>query len=190
LGARLEKRGLKRQRCHHFDFGANLRAIAASGKSGQPLTLSEVNFIKNILKQDALLANRDFYLARKILSRFIIKRRVRPGDWIILNGLPRHTGQAKQIKSLIEIKSLIYLDCPPKTVLARIRHNRGGDRSGRPDDAIASIKNKLAVFSRKTEALLKYYRSAGVEIIKIPVFENTRPGDIIKILIARRTNIY
>ena len=97
LGNLIEKKGLGSQICHHFDFGENLRLIAKSEEPDKRLTPEEISFINAVLTSGALLENEHFYLARKILDLFIARNRIGINELIVLNGLPRHIGQAKEI---------------------------------------------------------------------------------------------
>ena len=63
LGNLLEKKGLNGKKCRHFDFGANLRAIAGQ-IPGARFSLEEIGFIKDKLCSGALLEDKDFPLAR------------------------------------------------------------------------------------------------------------------------------
>lgn len=185
LGNLMEKRGLDRQRCYHFDFGENLRLIAKSKKPDKRFTPEEIRFINEVLASGALLENENFYLARKILDWFIARNHISSEGLIILNGLPRHIGQAKKIDSILDIETVIHLACAPEVVLARIKNNSGGDRSGRTDDGLEAIENKIALFNQRTSKLIEHYRTAGTRIVNIAVTEKTTPEDALKILNTR-----
>ncbi|HLD36822.1 MAG TPA: nucleoside monophosphate kinase [Planctomycetota bacterium] len=182
LGNLMEKKGLGRQRCYHFDFGENLRLMAKSKKPDKRFTPEEISFINEVLASGALLENEHFYLARKILDWFITRNRVSSEGLIILNGLPRHIGQAKEIDSILDIETVVHLTCAPKTIQARIKNNSGGDRSGRTDDGLDAIKNKIALFNQRTSKLIEHYRAAGTRIVNITVTEKTTPKEMLKAL--------
>ena len=182
LGVLLEKKGLNDQRCYHFDFGDILRTVAKTKRTSKQFTTEEITFINEALSKGALLENEHFYLARKILDWFIKHNRIGAGGLIILNGLPRHLGQAKEIDSILDIEAVIHLACTPEVARARIRNNSGGDRIGRTDDGLASIENKITIFNQRTAELLEHYRSTGAKIATIAIAENTTPEDILKIL--------
>lgn len=182
LGKLMEKKGLNSQRCYHFDFGENLRLIAKSEKPDKRFTTGEISFINKVLASGALLENEHFYLAQKILNWFVKRNHVNLNSIIILNGLPRHIGQAKEVDSIMDITAVIYLASSPKVSLARIRRNSGGDRINRPDDDITSVRNKISIFNQRTSKLIEHYRSTGKEIITIEVKENTAAEDMLKAL--------
>lgn len=189
LGDLLEKNGLNRKKCHHFDFGAHLRAIAQKKRPGELFSGAEINLVQNMLNQGTLLTARNFQLAYKILARFIKIRGISYKDLIVLNGIPRHVQQARKIDSIVNLRLIIHLNCAPKTSLIRIIHNLGGDRAKRPDDSIGSIKNRISLFKRKTLKMLGYYRLTGRKIIKIAITKNTQPPDILKSLTAESKTI-
>ena len=147
LGNLIEKKGLGSQICHHFDFGENLRLIAKSEEPDKRLTPEEISFINAVLTSGALLENEHFYLARKILDLFIARNRIGINELIVLNGLPRHIGQAKEIDSILDITAVIHLAGTPEVIQARIRNNSGGDRINRPDDDITLVQNKISIFN-------------------------------------------
>ena len=54
LGEEIERRGLDGRRCVHFDFGANLRAVAADPGSWDMLTAEELESVRTSLATGAL----------------------------------------------------------------------------------------------------------------------------------------
>jgi len=181
LGQLLEKRGLWGRRCVHFDFGAQLRAVAAGNQADrQPnaagpeeFTSQQIDFIRDVLARGALLEDQHFPLARKILLCFLARRCPDWDAWVVLNGLPRHTGQAERIGELLDVKAVIELHCTAETVLERIRTNIGGDRVARQDDDIQSIDQRLATYHQRTAPLVEYYRNLGVPIVSVAVEPQT-----------------
>ena len=157
LGQALEKKGYEGRRCAHFDFGANLREIAALKRPPRGFTERDMSIIRDSLRTGALLENENFPIAVKVLERFRKKRRMRPGDLLILNGLPRHAGQAADMERIVKVVKVICLEATLKEVRERIRRNAGGDRSGREDDSDAEIARKYADYKKRTKPLLTYY---------------------------------
>ena len=161
LGELLERRGLWGHACRHFDFGANLREIVANNRPDERISASEIKFLRSVLQSGALLEDEHFLLAARILDRFLTAKHVQSGDWLVLNGLPRHAGQAKALEGILSVEAVIRLECMPETVLERIRTNAGGDRTERQDDAPEDVARKLAVFSARTASLVNYYQDRG-----------------------------
>jgi len=178
LGRLIEKRGLWGRRFVHFDFGAQLRAVVegsrfshsgeaaqaapdSAGSSGlargaqRPLFAPrEIAFFEDVLQRGALLEDEHFHLAARLLHAFLDQRRANQQTWVVLNGLPRHVGQARDLEAHLQVRMVVVLECSAETVLERIRRNVAGDRTGRPDDEPQLVAQKLAVYQRRTAPLL------------------------------------
>ena len=177
LGEWLETHGFHGRRCHHFDFGANLRAVAG-GSFFEEFTLEQVRFIREVLERGALLENETFYLAEKILSAFKDRHAVQADDLLVLNGLPRHMGQAADVDRLVDIFLVVHLDFTAEVVRESILIKIGVDRTTRTDDTDALLQKKLATFNARTQALLGYYRERGVRVQRIDVGVRTQAAEI------------
>jgi adenylate kinase family enzyme len=185
LGDSLEKHGLWGRRCVHFDFGANLRRIAASaeetaasGKAGGAFTGKEKAVIIDSLAGGVLLENENFPIAGKILATFIEERKLDPDDLLILNGLPRHAGQARDLDNLVNIEIVVELVSSAEVIRERMRLDAEGDRTGRPDDSPEAIEKKLRIYEERTLPLIAFYASRNVPLIKIRVLPATRAEEI------------
>ncbi len=178
LGKLLDEQGLWQERCFHFDFGESLRRIAAGDEPAGYLARKDIDFIRRVLEAGALLENHHFHIAEAILNSFIDERNINPDDFVILNGLPRHAGQAEDIDRLIDVQAVAHLSCRAEVALKRIRSNIGGDRSGRSDDDLESVRNKLALFTARTAPLLDHYRLKGARIENVEVAADTTAEDI------------
>lgn len=176
LGQYAEQAGLPGRRCVHFDFGQQLRLTAEAAHPPAGLTPADVAFIKSVLTSGALLEDRHFYIAEAILRHFIETRTRSTDDIIVLNGLPRHTGQARQIAPLLNIIRVVHLHCAPGLVFTRIRQNSGGDRTGRVDDTTTDILRKLDLFEQRTAPLLDHFRQSGVPVITTEVSPHDNPA--------------
>ncbi len=192
LGDALEAAGLWGRVCVHFDFGRVLRACAR-GEGGADVTARDRALVRRMLRTDALLEDEHFPLAERLFRAFLARSAVSsPGHravgktahralrggaaaptTVILNGLPRHVGQAGRMAALVRMLAVVHLRCPEETVFARVRRNSGGDRAGRDDDDARRVGHKLAVFRRRTEPLLAYYGARGVRIIPLEVGAET-----------------
>ena len=178
LGDALERSGLWKRRCHHFDFGANLRAIVA-GEVTEDFANEEIAFLRRVLEEGALLEDERFPLAARILDRFMTRRRFQPGDLLLLNGLPRHLEQARAIDRKTAVVGVIQLDCDAGTVLERLRRDSGGDRSQRTDDNEELVASKLAIYEVRTRPLLEHYQRLGVRILRFEVRVDTGALEIV-----------
>jgi adenylate kinase len=186
LGQLLERKGLWGRRCFHFDFGENLRAVAGKRlQSHGGLTSAELATVVESLKTGRLLTDREFPIAAKILKVFCARKLRGPANLLILNGLPRHIGQAKKIDRLVNIIAVVHLACSAGTALRRIRLNAGGDRKGRSDDTPAQVREKMKIFAKQTAPLLDHYGRKGVRILPVNVGFSTTSEDIRDILEGR-----
>ena len=179
LGERIERRGLGGCRCVHFDFGAQLRRVPAAGAHGR-LTDDDVAFVRSVLQTGALLEDEHFPIAERILRTFLAERSVGPGDLVVLNGLPRHAGQARDVERIVTVGRVIELACTTETILARIRTDAGGDRAGRVDDDAPAVRRKLALYAARTAPLLDHYHAAGVPVDRIVVTPAATADDVLR----------
>ncbi len=165
LGQLMERCGLWGLPCLHFDFGHELRQSAQEEKA--VLDDNEREIVVHMLETGALLEDEHFYIARKLLDNFILRNKADTRTLVVLNGLPRHEGQADHIKEMLRVIAVISLKCAPETVMRRIDSNAGGDRIGRIDDSLGEIKRKLEIFNKRTAPLLEYYRRCHAGVIEV-----------------------
>ncbi len=182
LGELLDSHGLAGRRCLHFDFGHQLRQIAAAAQPPAGLTQEESDFVRSVLETGALLEDEHFCIAEKILAAFLAERDAGYDDLVILNGLPRHTGQASAMDALLDVRALIVLNCDAETVVKRIHTNAGGDRAERTDDDLGFIRRKLEVFAQRTAPLVEHYAKLGVETKTIQIGSRTSADDVLAVL--------
>jgi adenylate kinase family enzyme len=159
LGQLLEERGLWGRTCLHFDFGANLREIVACNKPDGAVAADDIVLLRRMVQEGLLLEDEHFPVAVRILWRFMARHSPAPTTWIVLNGLPRHLGQAQTMERVVKVCTVIYWDCSAQVVAERIVRNAGGDRDRRDDDAPEAVRRKLAIFTERTPPLLHYYCS-------------------------------
>jgi len=94
---------------------------------------------------------------------------------VVLNGLPRHTGQAKAMDNFVRVQAVLHLDCTSDVIFARIRSNVGGDRAGRLDDDLQAVQHKLELYNQRTLPLVEYYRGKGVVVQRLEVTSTMTP---------------
>jgi adenylate kinase len=177
LGEELVRRGLTGRRAVHFDFGAQLRRIVDSPPPNL-LSPSEVAFLQGILATGALLEDEHFPLALRILRWFASQAQLRSGEWLILNGLPRHRGQAEAMVELVDVAAVAELVCPPEVVVYRIQSNIGGDRQGRPDDELPLVRRKLEIYHTRTRPIIHFYRQLAIPVIDLHVTPTTTEAEL------------
>ena len=169
LGDIIQLRGLWGADYLHFDFGENLRDIVARDEPDEVVSRADIDLLRHMLETGALLEDEHFPLARRILLSFIKRHRAGQKHRILLNGLPRHVGQATAIEATLDVKNVVQLRCSAETVLKRIMADPGGDRANRVDDHIEAVGRKLAIFEERTAPLVEYYASRGAKIRAIDV---------------------
>ncbi len=178
LGELIGQRGLWASSCVHFDFGENLRQIVARNRPDQLIGQSDMDFLREVLETGALLENEHAPLAESILKSFLTDRGVNGQTLVVLNGLPRHVDQAEALGPILDLQAVICLQCSDETVHERLHTNVGGDRTDREDDDLASVRNKLAIFRRRTAPLLDHYRQLGVRIETIEITAQMTPEQV------------
>jgi adenylate kinase len=169
LGDVIAENGLFNRTCHHLDFGSELRGAISRETRSAAYTHDELDFIHGVLERGLLLENEHFPLAAKIISLFLGRAGFSGGDLLVLNGIPRHTGQARDIATIATIHALIALDCSVDDVFCRIRENVGGDRRERMDDNSTLIAKKLATYGKRTAPLIEHYEQRNCQIYRISV---------------------
>jgi len=175
LGNEIEKNAIDGKKCFHFDFGHELRRIADLDRAPEGFQEKDLSFMRDVLEKGLLLENEHFPIAEKIVRHFLSRKHFTEGDILILNGLPRHLDQAKDMGDMITVGSLVILECEPEEVCKRIENNAGGDRDGRTDDDISMIRKKLEIFAARTIPLIDYYEARGCHIIRLKITAMSTP---------------
>ncbi len=175
LGRQLELRGLGTANCIHFDFGESLRQAVEESGAASLLSRDDVAFLRKVLEQGLLLEDGDFPIAERLLQSFLDRNQAGPRTIVVLNGLPRHVGQARALDHLLDIQTVLVLNCPPDVVLARIERNTGGDRTDRQDDGLRAVQRKLQTFDARTFPLIDYFESRDARILRLQVTATMTP---------------
>jgi adenylate kinase len=186
LGELIASRGLWGARCLHFDFGENLRRIVERDQVDDVISRADLDFLRAVLRAGRLLEDEHFPLAERVLRSFLAKNRATAETLLIMNGLPRHQGQAEAVDAIVCVEAVICLSCSADVALERIRTNVGGDRTDREDDDLESVRRKLALYGERTEPLLRHYWTLGAEIENAYVWETTTPESVWEELAGRR----
>jgi adenylate kinase len=169
LGDAIAVQGLFGRRCLHLDFGSELRGAVSGGERSADYSSEELDFIYGVLERGLLLENEHFTLAKKIIGLFLTRVSFSQHDLLVLNGIPRHTGQARDMASLATVHALIVLDCSADDVFYRIRENVGWDRAERIDDTRELVEKKLLIFRERTAPLVDHYALCGSAVYRIRV---------------------
>lgn len=175
LGHLIEQRGLWDTPFRQFDFGATLRTLVARGTPDSWVSAEDIAFLRGVLQTGALLEDAHFPLARRILESFLQQHQDAPRTRIVLNGLPRHVGQAASLEAIVDVRWVVSLACTAETVLARIAGNVGGDRLERTDDDPQAVRRKLEIFAQRTAPLVAHYQQRGARIFPLEVSATATP---------------
>lgn len=125
----------------------------------------------------------------EIIIELLVRRLQKPdaNKGFILDGFPRTVKQAEFLEKSFKIDIVINLNVPDEVIIQRLSnrltcrrcgaiYNRltlkpkvdeicdvcGGDLYQREDDKPEVIKERLAVYRRSTEPLIRYYREKGI----------------------------
>lgn len=184
LGDLIAGKGVNGRQFHHFDFGNELRRVASGSAPADTFPDGERDFIRSVLEQGVLLEDRHFPLARKIFLSFRDRTGFSKGDSVMLNGLPRHEGQARDMENLVKVSGVVFLECSAEVIYERIRLDTGGDRAERDDDAFHMVEKKLDLFHSRTEPLIQHYRENGSWILSLDVHAGSTPGETYEKFVA------
>jgi adenylate kinase family enzyme len=102
LGELIARRGLWSRRCLHFDFGENLRAAAYADRLPHGLLRKKPSFFAGA-RVGCTLGRRAILPWQRILAAFLCQPGIAADTVVVLNGLPRHIGQADAIDRLMTI---------------------------------------------------------------------------------------
>ena len=182
LGEALELAGWNGRRCLHFDLGEELRRIAAGRDVPPGLSSGEREVIGRVLRKGELFEDRQAPLVRKIIDDFLRRRGAREADLLLLNGWPRHPGQARDLEAIARVRRIVFLNAPAAVLRERIRTDAGGDRAGRRDDSAGEVEAKLALFEERTRPLLAHYAAAGVPIVPLDASPTDSAEDLLRAL--------
>jgi adenylate kinase len=185
LGDELERRGFLGRRCVHFDFGSNLRMIAAVPIRANVLTGPELESVRTSLATGVLFEDKDMPMIVKIVERFIEAHDLTPDSLLVLNGLPRHRRQAEGLAGIVAVERIIQLEAPAAVIQERIRLDPGGDRAARVDDGLEAVERRLAIFRKRTIPLVSYYRERGAVIVNVPVTPSMTGAEAYQTLVER-----
>ncbi len=186
LGELIQQRGLWGKTCLHFDFGESLRRIVEKDTPDAIVSRQDIDFLGDVLQSGALLEDEHFPIARRILQSFLADHDADSETCVVLNGLPRHVGQAKAVEPILRVETVVALECTLDTILRRIETNIGGDREQRTDDQTAAVRKKLAIFHERTKPLVQYFAQSGAQVETIEVTAEMTPDRVWELLEERR----
>ena len=178
LGEMFERLGFNGRACVHFDFGQNLREAARRREPDEVISARDIEFLRGVLEGGVLLEDRGFPIAERLLLSFLRKRHVDGEALVVMNGLPRHVGQARALKKLLHMDEVVLLQCSHDVIRQRISRNTGGDRSRRTDDDADAVERKLEIHAQRTAPLVHYFRDQEATIHEIQVTAGMKPDEM------------
>lgn len=94
----------------------------------------------------------------------VIDNDAKDAKGVVFDGFPRTIPQAEALKKMLEdrgskVHAVVGLEVPEEELVERML-NRGRE-TGRADDNIETIKNRLDVYHNQTQPLQEYYRADG-----------------------------
>lgn len=93
-------------------------------------------------------------------------------DYLVLDGIPRNTGQAEILENLLEVACVYHLHCADRTQLVS-RLKKRALKDNRLDDANEQVINcRLETYEKETAPLLSYYgdsRTVTIDAQRPPV---------------------
>lgn len=153
---------------HHISTGEVLRDHIARGTDLGKVADSYIS--KGQLIPDDLML--------KVLENVLDENPEKTAKGVIFDGFPRTIPQAEALKQMMvrrntPINSVIGLEVEENQLIDRML--RRGQESGRADDNIDTIRQRLNVYHNQTSPLRDYYLNEG----KYVAVDGNRPVDVI-----------
>ncbi len=178
LGNVLERSGWNGRRCFHFDFGSELRKVDAGMENVLGLSVDDRDVIRRVLREGVLFEDGQSSLVGKIFDDFLRRRGARVSDLLLLNGWPRHLGQARDLEAVAVVRRIVLLNAPAETIRERIRTDAAGDRLIREDDSPDEVEKKFSLYEERTIPLVGYYAVQGIPVTTLDVAAETSAADL------------
>ncbi len=98
------------------------------------------------------------------LLKHVIDNEAKDAKGIVFDGFPRTVPQAKALKEILEergtkLHAVVGLEVPEEELVERML--KRGQETGRADDNLETIKNRLDVYHKQTQPLKEYYLDEG-----------------------------
>ncbi|MCM1489730.1 MAG: adenylate kinase [Muribaculum sp.] len=144
----IEKYGL-----HHISTGEVLRKHI---KEGSELGKTAASYIsKGQLIPDDLMID---------ILRDELEKIIKDSKGVIFDGFPRTIPQAEALEKMleemgVELHGVVGLEVPEAELVERMLQR--GKQTGRADDNVETINNRLRVYHNQTEPLKEHYKGKG-----------------------------
>lgn len=140
----------------HISTGDLIRAAIESEEA-------EALEFKDLMTEGKLVPDEFIHrLLHKHLNQ--IRQREQQPNGLILDGYPRNTQQAQQMKHLVSENNLaflgmIYIYVPDEVVFERMMNRTDEHGNQRSDDQEETIRERIRIFHEKTYPLIDFYRN-------------------------------
>ena len=173
LGEEIERRGLGGRRCVHFDFGATLqRPSPPPRRHGRGLAAAEIGVGPDLARDRRAVRGRDTAMIVKIVRALRRgRRRLAPGSLLVLNGLPRHPGQAEGARRESSLSSAWSISRPRPPSSAT---GSGSTRAGTGPDG-STTRSRRSKDGWPTSGSGRFHSSTTIAGCGVPV--TVHPGD-------------
>lgn len=138
---------------YHISTGELLREHIANGTSlGK--TANEYISKGQLIPDDLMIS---------ILDE-VLEKEAKDKAGVVFDGFPRTIPQAEALKELLrkrgtDLHAVIGLEVPEEELVERMLNR--GKTTGRADDNLETIKNRLDVYHKQTQPLADYYKMEG-----------------------------
>ena len=171
-------------RLKHLDFGEHLRRTMA-GSFDAGLLGDEMAYLREVMN-GRLLDDDHFSIARKVILRFLSVHDLNHGGTVVLNGMPRHAGQARDVRDMgVDVRLVIVLECSPEIAWQRKCASERGqgheDRGTRDDRGRDVFERRVASYGQETAPLISWYSDAGVAVVRAAIDVDTTPESVVEL---------
>ncbi|MCL2331210.1 MAG: nucleoside monophosphate kinase [Proteobacteria bacterium] len=124
------------------------------------------------------------------LTEQLVAEKINNDADILMDGFPRTIPQAEWLLAHVADNfnvRVVYLNCPPETLVARI-HKRVGEGGGRADDSdIAVVQKRIQQYFEKTAPLIDFFKAdKHAEFLDI---DNNPPQDVVFADVVSQLNL-
>ena len=145
----------------HFASGDMFRSLSPDSELGK-LTLDSIRKGELVPDQQALSLWRSQMQNLVTVGMFIPENHT-----LVLDGVPRTPAQARAVEDDLDIRLILFLDCPDRDLLVKRLYGRALIEH-RVDDANEQIiRRRFQVYDEQTNATLEHYPKEMIQMIDV-----------------------
>ena len=145
----------------HFASGDMFRSLSPDSELGK-LTLDSIRKGELVPDQQALSLWRSQMQNLVTVGTFIPENHT-----LVLDGVPRTPAQARAVEDDLDIRLILFLDCPDRDLLVKRLYGRALIEH-RVDDANEQIiRRRFQVYDEQTNATLEHYQKEMIQMIDV-----------------------